>query len=107
MALRGGSSETIGLLDVTAAWKAFEDINKVKLVVEITHQVQNGDWALVMTVQAWGKDVETQEAKLLAWESARCSASHWSSLDIATFRLLYALDSALAYRELERCKKTA
>jgi len=97
----------IGIADLTASWAAFETINRVKVTVQVAHEVQAGEWALVLRAEAWGQNTVTREAERLASESVRCSALEWSHLDTALFRLLYALDSALAFKELGGRPRTA
>lgn len=105
MALSNGSSQTLGLLDVISAWEAFEVINKCTVTCMLEARRTRAGWELWMSGSAWIGDVNTPEAQPLVSESVKCSAMEWKSLDTVAFRLLYALDGALASLELGKDKK--
>lgn len=107
MALKHGSSSGIGLVDLVHSWAAFEQINQVKVACQVAYEVLDGKWALQIRAEAWAKDPVSGEARCLVSESVRCSATDWQSLDTALFRLLYALDAALAFREMGGKRKSA
>jgi hypothetical protein len=82
-------------------------MNNCKVSLIIQYEVQNGNWALVIRGDVIGRETGSLEVKLLVSESVRCSATEWLSLDVAAFRLLYALDAAIAFKELGGKRKTA
>jgi hypothetical protein len=88
------------LLDLTSALEAFEHLNGCKVTMRIYSEVKNEHWALWLEGQVWEQSLADPEAKLSVSERLRCSDTSWKSLDIAAFRLLYALDAALAFKEM-------
>lgn len=100
MALKNGSSQTLGLLDVLASWEAFEVINRCHVTMRLEPERVGGRWKMRIHARAWDHAQNPLEAKLLASESSIILASEWTSLDVVVFRLLYALDGLLAEKEL-------
>jgi len=105
LGLKNGSSETLGLLDVTAGWEAFEHINQVSVEITLSNRSRGSTWKLLAEARAYDAKPGATEVLPLAYESATCLASEWRSLDVVVFRLLYALDSALASAEFQEGKK--
>lgn len=94
------SQHSPDLLDTVSAWEAFEHINSVSLKVRLASVTVRGRWKLMMVGEVWSLSVENGEALLLVSESLNCSDTSWRSMDTAVFRLIYALDAALAFKEL-------
>jgi len=105
LGLKNGSSQTLGLLDVTSAWEAFETINRVVVYSNIFSELRGTLWRLRMTLTAFSVDSEGLVVERLASESAICSDTEWKSLDTVVFRLLYALDAKIASAEFAESKK--
>jgi len=100
LALRNGSSQTLGLLDVVASWEAFQTINKCVVTMRLEQSKQHGRWAIQMVAHAWDSDPDLPVAKHLASTSLICSPLEWRNLDTVAFRLLYVLDGLLASADL-------
>lgn len=107
MGLNHGSSQTVGMRDITASWEAFEHINKVTMTMRLEPRMVGKTWSLWLYGCVWEGELDSPEVKLLASESVRCSDTSWLSLDTAVFRLMYALDAALAFREMGGKRETA
>jgi len=99
LALRSGSSQTLGLLDVVASWEAFQTINQCAVTMRLEPVRHKGRWALQMEAMAWSQLPPVPGAELLASTSLICSPMEWRSMDTVAFRLLYVLDSLLAERD--------
>lgn len=96
MALRHGSSQTLGLVDVAATLEAFEQINSCSIQLGLKMLPRKGETFLIMEAKAVEVSPLSLEVKVLAWVSLTFSASQYQSLDTAAFRLLYMLDGRLA-----------
>lgn len=107
LGLKDGSSQKLGLLDVTSSWQAFEHINDVRVLVKLEPREVNQAWSLWAVGEVWGEFLGEPAAMLLVSESVKCSVSDWESLDTVVFRLMYALDAALALREMGGKRSTA
>lgn len=94
------SSNSPDLRDVATAWEGFEKMNGVTVTMGLCSQWVGENWQLVLEGCAWVKPAPSVEARLLVSEKLICSDTSWVSLEVAAFRLLYALDAALAFREL-------
>jgi len=80
---------------------AFEQMYLSRIVIQLTLRDMDGKrgpWLVAKLYQS--HQVDTAQQPLVS-AKLRCSASDFTSMDVALFRVLYALDSALADKELE------
>jgi hypothetical protein len=86
--------------DVAVAWAAFEEINQVRVTVD----VQMAERGAVREPRLFGQALLNLDESTDPKPSDYVSASSWvfnhKSLDNAVFHLLYTLDGLIAEREL-------
>ena len=102
LALRNGSSASLGLPELIELVKAFEAQNSVEIRLEgqLRDAVKGID--LVWTAYAWDGDPDAPGAKYLASASVRCLEKRLLSLEAVVLQLLYALDFQLAEHEFQK-----
>ncbi len=86
---------SLGPRDVFETMDAFEQMNLI--TIELTLMLRNsagrrGPW---IVAQAYTRPAANVEPVLLASSEMQCSTTDFTSLDIAAFRALYALDQML------------
>lgn len=100
MASRHHSLDYSEVKDVTQLLQDFEEHNQVVLDVGLHLEVTKKGPGIVMSAEAYTKDVERPGAPLLASVSVRCldmNLKHWGA---AITHLLYVLDAQLALNEM-------
>ena len=86
---------TLGPRDVFETMDAFEQMNLITIELVLTLRNSAGMRGPWITVRAFIQPGAAAERVLLASAELQCSTTEFTSLDIAAFRALYALDLAL------------
>lgn len=105
MALKGGSSSSVGMLELLDILAAFEQQNSV--IITITgRQVEKAgvkDWQ--WEAKAWETKHSLSGRQLLASASVRCLEKRLVTMEAVVLQLLYALDFMLADHEFKETRK--
>lgn len=94
------SSSKVTCEEIEGLLTAFQEQNGCVISIEMRVGVLAGKRSLEMTAHAWNNHTGSTGVPLLASASVRCSALRMANLEGAIIRLLYALDSQLAWGEL-------
>jgi hypothetical protein len=94
------SGNVIDLTDVTVAWAAFEEINRVRVIIEVSMAVRGAIREPRLFGQAFRLLHGSGAAESLAYVSANSWVLDHRNLDAAVFHLLYTLDGLIASAEL-------
>lgn len=100
MALSKNKQSGVSCEEIQELLTAFEVQNDCKLSVEIRVGVMGGKKSLELVGHAWNNRTDSTEVPLLGSASVRCSALRLATLEASLIRLLYAVDSQLAWGEL-------
>lgn len=100
MADRKNSSSAVSCEEIESLVSAFQDTNNCIISIEMRVGVIAGKKSLELVGHAWNNHTGKEAKPLLASASVRCSALRLASLEGAIIRLLYAVDSQLAWGEL-------
>lgn len=95
MASKQRWSSVLGARDVYELMDAFESMNLIIVEIKLTLRNSAGSRGPWLTAEAFTRHPAPVGRVLLASESLQCSTTDFQSLDIAAFRLLYALDRKL------------
>jgi len=99
LALKNGSSGTVGMMELIDIVKAFEAQNSVELTIsgQIVDGAKSTD--LRWTAVAYDGDPDQPGAKILALANVRCGEKRLVTMEAVLLQLLYALDHQLAENE--------
>lgn len=86
--------------EISGLIAAFEKQNDCRISIEMRNGLVGGKESLELYGHAWNNRTESTAAPLLGSVSLRCSGLYVASLEGAIIRLLYALDSQLAWGEM-------
>lgn len=100
MALRNGSSQTIGLVDVATNIVGFEVINGVRIVLTMTVGDLRGQATVMIGARAEERAPESPDPKVLGSVSVNTLATNLLTLDAALIHVLYMLDGEIARRAM-------
>lgn len=107
MALKNGSSATLGIPELIDLVEAFEVQNTVKVSLRAQLTIAGGKRDL-MWVAAAHETTRTEPGQLpLAYASVRCLEKRLVTMEAVLLQLLYALDFQLAQLEMEGRNKSA
>jgi hypothetical protein len=99
------SSSAVSCEEIESLLTAFQDTNSCIISIEMRVGVIGGKRSLELIAHAWNNHTGKEALPLLASASVRCSALRLAHLEGAIIRLLYALDSQLAWGELGGSQK--
>jgi hypothetical protein len=101
------SSNNPDWLDISAIVTAFEQMNKVDIVLIGKVESVRGNKELVFLIQAEQENPESMVATILASVKCHLGSGDHRTMEGAIMWALYQLDWALAKGEMEGNKKTA
>lgn len=99
LALKNGSSQSVGSADVLAVLVAFEEVNNCKLVVTIQSLNTLKLGILELEVRALSRSAVPAEPVLLGCQKFRYGYRNASTLESAILQALYSIDAQLADHE--------
>jgi len=105
LALKDGSSNGVGVVDVKYVLAAFQEINKCRLIVQITIEGSPSRPNLILQVEAWDNlDVPVEPVRLA---SQRCPVGSLGprTMEAAILQALYALDAQMAEEEFVKAHR--
>jgi len=102
-----GTSSGPDALDSATALQAFQDQNKVRIVVTLRLVANGGPPDFWLEGKALSQVSADGVRSLLAFASVKCLGSRHQTTDAALLALLYALDFQLAEKEFDMVKKKA
>jgi hypothetical protein len=105
LALKNGSSVTVGGRDVAILLAAFEEVNKCTLSLCLGTALRSGQSDLVMIASASTNPPVGVDPVLLACERFSLSQQGFVTIESAIMFALYQIDFALAGREFEETRK--
>lgn len=100
MALKHGSSATLGLGELMDIVAAFEQQNTVRVELRSELTKWNGARDMVWTASAFPLSPTVAGVKPLAYANVRCLEKRLVTMEAVLLQLLYALDFQLAEKEL-------
>jgi len=101
------SSSNPDWLDVSEIVKAFEEMNKVRIVLYGRVESVHGHKELVFLIQAEDQEEDDPVAKVLASVKCHIGSGGHRTMESAIMWSLYQLDWQLAKDEMEKNKNTA
>ena len=102
LALKNGSSASLGMMELVDLIKAFEKQNGTEVRFEA--QLVDGQKGIDLRwrAMAYDTDPDNPEARLLASVSVRCGEKRLVTMEAVLLQLLYALDFQLAQSEFAK-----
>jgi len=102
LALKQGSSSGVDCVDVKYVLAAFQEINRCRLIVELTIQGTPARPDLILGVMAWENADVDAEPVLLASQRLPVGSVGPRTMESAILQALYALDAQMAEAEFVR-----
>ena len=97
MALSKNVSSSVNCEEIEGLITAFEKETDCRISIEMRVGVLAGKRSLELVCHAWNNRTDKSAPPLLASASVRCSALRLANLEGAIIRVLYALDTQLAW----------
>jgi len=100
--LKEGLSSGVDFVDVKYVLAAFQEINKCRLIVQITVEGSASRPSLILQVEAWDNLDVTAEPVRLASQRCPVGSTAPRTMEAAILQALYALDGQMAEEEYAR-----